>query len=261
MEKTLWTYLQFRKSAGYPVYLRLQKDELSAKHIHLFEELGFEEMTTFESKKIQLQGAQTKLLTIQLATARITQEINGTDILDQYGSESLSIQYQTPIYLYRKVGLMMMPTNRSLWELALSNELNLNDQMIGLRIILTRFLAQALAAHGVVSYWGTLKDGTLITMKQGQAFGEAVFIDWNKKVIFSNGGETKFNTQLKLLRKDKEFSSSSVMKREELISYMSVSTCLLSFHGITQPMKKSILEMSAYMTGSHQAISEHPFNL
>lgn len=260
MENNQWTYLQFRKSAGYSVYIRLQKAELHAKYLHLFEEMGFQEINQCEVRKIQLHKPQTKLLTIQLATARIGQEIQGTNLLDQYGSESLSIQYQTPIYLYRKVGMMMMPRHKSLWELALTNELNFNEQLIGVRIILARFLAQALADQGVVSYWGTLKDGTLITMKQDQSFGEAVFIDWDKKLIFCNGQELKFNSQIKLLRKDKAFAEAPLMKREELISYMTVSTCLLSFHGITPAMKRSVLEMSAYMTGSY-SISDSHFNL
>ncbi len=105
----------------------------------------------------------------------------------------------------------------------------------------------------------TVKDETVIVMKQLQSFGEAVLIDVNKRVVFSNGGEMRLGSSLKVLRKDVERPASS-MSREELISFLSVSTCLLSFNGISHSMKKAIYELSAQATGSYAA-SENTLNL
>lgn len=260
METIKWTYFQFRKQYDYPVYLRFMQQELNPKFSHLLSELGFNQLTEPESKKIPLQKSQTRLLTVQFASPRLNQQMNGSDLLDKYGTESLSIQANTPIYTYRKVGIMALPTYKSLWDLALHSEISHTDQMIGFRIILVRFISQALADQGVLSYWGTVKDGSIIAMKQLQSFGEAVFVDWNKRVIFSNGGEMKINSQLKLLRKDKDYKASGHMPREEVISFLSVSTCLLSFHGITPAMKRAIVEMSGHVTGSY-SVSEGSINL
>lgn len=260
MENQKWNYFQFRKQHDYPVYLRFKPEELNPKFSHLLIELGFNELTAQESRKIPLQRTNTKVLTVQFASARLNQQLNGSDLLDKYGPESLSIQNNTPVYTYRKVGIMALPNYKTLWDLALHSEITHTDQMIGFRVILVRFISQALAEQGVLSYWGTVRDESVIVMKQSQSFGEAVFIDWNKKVIFFNGGEMKFNSHLKILRKDKEAQASGRMGREEVISFLSVTTCLLSFSGIPNPMKRAIIEMSAKVTASY-SVSEAAVNL
>ena len=260
MQPTKWHYFQFRKHFDYPIFLRFKHEELNPKFSHLLNEMGFNELNDNESKKIPLQRSQTRLLTVQVASSRLQQQMMGSDLLDKYGPESLSIQAGTPVYTYRKVGIMALPVGKTLWDLALHSEISQTDQMVGFRIILVRFLSQALADQGVLSYWGTVRDESLIVMKQLQSFGEAVFVDWNKKVLFSNGGEIKLNTHLKILRKDKDFSNPGSMNREEIISFLSVSTCLLTFHGITPAMKRSIIEMSANVTASY-SVSESNLNL
>src|SRR5690606_27081750 len=153
-----WHYFQFRKQYDYPVYLRFRQDEMNLKFSHLLHELGFNELSQNESKKIPLQRSFTKMLTVQMASARLNQQLNGSDLLDKYGPESLSIQAGIPVYTYRKVGIMAMPPYKNLWDLALHAEISQTDQMIGLRIVLVRFLSQALAEQGVLTYWGTVKD-------------------------------------------------------------------------------------------------------
>lgn len=260
MEAIKWNYFQYRKGYDYPVYIRFKQDELNPKFSHLLSEMGFTDLTEVESKKIPLQRSHTRVLTIQSAGSRLQLQINGSDLLDKYGAESLSLQMGMPVYTYRKVGVMGLPLTKTLWDLAIHPDLSHTDQMIGLRIILVRYLAQALAEQGVLSYWGTMKDDSVIVMKQLQSFGEAVFIDTSKKVIFSNGGVLKLGTSLKILRKDKEVSHSSVMSREDVIGFLSVSTCLLSFNGITHSMKKAIYELSSSVSGSY-AGAEKNLNL
>lgn len=260
MESTKWSYFQYRKNHQYPIYVRFKQNELNAKFSHLLKEMGFSELSEPETKKIQLNKLHTKILTIQEASSRLQQQIYGSDILDKYGPESLSLQMGMPVYTYRKVGVMGLPRSKTLWDLAVHPEISHTDQMVGLRIIFVRFLAQALADLGVLCYWGTVKDDTVIVMKQNQSFGEAVLIDLNKRVVFSNAGEMKLNSSLKIIRKDKELKYGSNMSREDLIGFLSVSTCLLSFNGITHPMKKAIYELSSTASGSYAA-SENAQNL
>lgn len=260
MEATKWTYFQYRKNYDYPVYIRFKQEELNPKFTHLLSEIGFNTLTEVESKKIQLQRPHTKILTVQEASSRLQQQIMGSDILDKYGSESLSLQMGLPVYTYRKVGVMGVPMNKTLWDLALHPEISHTDQMVGLRVIIVRFLSQALADQGVLCYWGTVKDDSVVIMKQAHSFGEAVLIDLNKKAVFSNGGEMKMGSSLKIVRKDKEVSFASTMSREDLIGFMSVSTCLLSFNGITPSMKKAIYDLSSRATGTY-AVSEQVANL
>jgi hypothetical protein len=260
MQSVKWNYYQYRKNHNYQVYIRFKEEEMNSKFTHLLTELGFSLLTEPESRKIPLQKAQTRLLTIQEASSRLQQQINGSDLLDKYGQESLSLQMGMPVYMFRRVGIMGLPSSKTLWDLALGSDLSQTEQMVGLRVILVRYLAQALSEEGVLSYWGTVKDDSVIVMKQSQSFGEAVFIDINKRVIFSNGGEMKLGPTLRIIRKDKDVKHSSVMSREDLIGFLSVSTCMLSFYGITQSMKQAIYSLSSRASGSYAA-TESALNL
>jgi hypothetical protein len=259
MDNVKWGYFQYRKNIGYPVYLRFKQEELHPKFVHLVLEMGFQELTEAESKKIPINRPHTRILTIQCASARLQQQINGSDLLDKYGQESLSIQAGTPVYTYRKVAMMAIPSSRTLWDLAINHDMSQTDQMVGMRIVLVRYISQAMAMQGVLAYWGTVKDENVIIMKQQQSFGEAVLIDFNKKLIFSNGGETRLGSSLKIIRKDKEVNSSHPIGQEELISFLCVSTCLLTFNGITPSMRKAIYDLSAQATASY-GISDNSLN-
>ena len=260
MDITKWTYFQYRKQFDYPAFIRFKEEELDSKFLHLLQELGFSALTEIEAKKIPLQKPNTRILTIQEASSRLMMQINGSDLLDKYGPESLSLQMGMPVYTYRKVGIMGMPLSKSLWDLAISPDLSLTEQMVGLRVILVRFISQALANEGILCYWGTVKNDTLVVMKQADSFGEAILIDVHKRMIFSNDGEMKLGSKLKILRKDKELHQSRHMSREDVIGFMSVSTCLLSFSGITQTMKKAIYDLSISVSASY-AVSESTVNL
>lgn len=253
METIKWTYFQYRKAYGYPVYLRFMQEDLYTKSLHLIKEMGFEELNAIEAKKIELSKPHTRVLTIQESSARLQQQINGSDLLEKYGPESLSLRGGVPVYTYRKVGIMGLPFTKPFWELAVNQDISQTDQMVGLRVILVRYLIQALADQGVLAYWGTVQNENVIVMKQLNSFGEAVIIDLAKGVVFSNGGEMKLQSNLKIIRKDKEVPFAKLMNREELISFLSVSTCLLSFSGITHAMKKAIYELSTRSTASYAA--------
>jgi hypothetical protein len=260
MDAVKWNYYQFRKSYDYPIFVRFKQEDANPKLTHILSEMGFIALSEQESRKIKLDRPNTRILTMQPAGSRLQQQINGSDLLDKYGAESLSLQAGMPVYTYRKVGVMGLPFAKTFWDLALHPDISHTDQMVGIRVILIRFLAQALSYDGILCYWGTVKDETVIVMKQGQSFGEAVLIDVNKRVVFSNGGEMKLGSTLKIIRKDKEVKSALMMNREDLIGFLSVSTCLLSFNGISSAMRRAIYDLSAHTSGSYAA-SESLMNL
>ncbi|MFL5786099.1 MAG: hypothetical protein ACJ76H_15885 [Bacteriovoracaceae bacterium] len=249
-----WNYYQYRKLHDYPIYVRVNADEISPKFVHLLVEMGLSLLTETEVKKISLQKAHSRVLTVQSASPRIERQISGSDLLDKYGLESVSIMNGLPVYTYRRVGLLAMPFGRNLWDLAVSSEISHTDQMVGLRVVLARFLAMALADMGVLCYWGTVKDGAVILMKQSQSFGESVLIDVDRRTIFSQGGEMRIGNNLRIVRRDVEGRHSGHISREEIISSLSVNSCLLSFTGITPAMKRSIYSMSSFVTASYSPV-------
>jgi hypothetical protein len=260
MGQSQWSTFEFRKNGNYQVYIRLKQEDLNAKHLHLFTEIGFSQLNEAELKKIQLNKPLVRILTINKANTRFLQVINSSDILDELGPESLGFYSGNYTYIYRKVGIMLLSLGNQFWDLELTPDLSHTDQMVGLRIMLVRFLAHALSDQGIISYWGTVKDGSVIMMKQLQSFGEAIFIDVRNKVIFSNGGETKFSTGISIIRKDNHLRKNKFMTREDLIGFLSVNTCLFSFSNITSSMKKNIFELSSLSTASF-SFSENEINL
>lgn len=139
---------------------------------------------------------------------------------------------------------MSLPHSQTLWDLAYQHELSQSD-LVGLRIMLVRFLSQSLCELGVISYWGKFKNDILTIMKQGQSNGEAVFIDVQKKLVISHGSDQRLPANMQIVRRDKEVPAPTKMSREELISFLSVSTCLLSFNGITPTMRAAIFELGS----------------
>jgi hypothetical protein len=254
-----WNYYQYRKLHQYPIFVRVSADEINPKFQHLLGEMGFTLLTDVEVKKISLNKAHSRILTVQSASPRVERQIMGSDLLDKYGLENLTIMSGMPIYVYRKVALLAMPMNRNLWDLAVSSEIANTDQMVGLRIVLARFLAMALSDMGVLCYWGTVKDGAVILMKQSQSFGESVLIDFERKTVFSQGGEMRIGNSLRLIRRDVEGKHSPHMGREDLISFLSVHSCLLNFTGITPAMKRAVYSLSAGVMASY-AVSEPVHN-
>jgi DNA-binding response OmpR family regulator len=63
-----------------------------------------------------------------------------------------------------------------------------------------------------------------------------------------------------VIDKDKDVKTAAPIGREELISFLSVSTCLLSFAGLTHAMKRAIYEISANAT-AHYAVTDSPLTL
>lgn len=255
-----WNYYQFRKTQDYPTYLRVRRDESLPKFLHVLQEMGFNELSETESKKISLHRIHTRVLSVQLATPKVQLQLQGSDLLDQYGPESLNIQNGTPLYMFRKVGVLAAPTNKTLWDLALTQDLASTDHMIGLRVLLSRYLSMALSDLGVLCYFGTFKENTVMIMKQSQSFGETVILDQTKKMIYSFNGAHPMPLIIKVSRRDKETSHGQRIGREELIGFLSVSTCLMSFSGISPAMKKMVFELSQSMDASYP-ISETVANL
>jgi hypothetical protein len=238
-----WQYYQFKKKHGYPVFLRLKKSDVSPNILHVITEQGFEILSDVESKKIPIAKPTTRILTLQVAAGRSLSLIQTSDSLDKYGQESLSLYGGVPHYTYRQIGLMNLPLNKILWDFYCRGDLTTTEQLVGVRVILVRYLAHVLADQGVLFYWGTVKGQTVELMKQNQSMGEAVMIDLNKKIIVSPGSELQSMGQVKFHRKDKEFPNLTQLQREDFISYLSVSHCLLGFTGLTPAMKSAAYEL------------------
>ena len=164
-------FFQWQKDHGYPVFLRMGSEMMEGRLQKLIGDLGFIEIPEADHKKIPANRPGTKILTLSRASTRVTQRVMLPDSLDRFGHESLTYQGETQIYVYRRLGMMVFSTASSMWELGLASQLETTEDLMGLRVVLNRFLAWALAPMGVIGFWGVATTEGLVAMKQNQSFG------------------------------------------------------------------------------------------
>jgi hypothetical protein len=249
-------YFQFQKQQGYPVYLRVGKEMLEGRFQKLINDLGFEELSAIELKKIPVQKLGTKVISLSRASARVTQQVMLPDSLDKFGHEVLSYRGEAHVYLYRKLGMMVFSPATSFWELGLVSRLETTEELMGLRVMLNRALSWALAPLGVIGFWGVATGEGFVAMKQGQSFGEAVLLDIDKQLMFSSTGIKKIEGGFTILRADKAGPSARSISAEELISFLSTSNTYLSHLGLPHTIKRAAMKIGATVRGewsSHSA--------
>ncbi len=250
-------FFQWQKAQGYPVFLRIGKDLLEGRLQKLIADLGFQEVPTSEHRKIPLDRMGTKVLTISRASMRVAQQVNLADSLDRYGHENLSYHSSAQVYLYRRIGLMVISPLTNLWELGLASQLQTTEELMGLRVMLNRYLGWALAPLGVMGFWGVATSEGLVAMKQSQSFGEVVFVDVAKHLLLSSSGTQALGAGFTILRADKTGQAGKRLGREELVSFLNTANIFFTHGSLPMSLRKTALELGSTARGewSGQATS------
>ncbi|MBY0516402.1 MAG: hypothetical protein K2P81_05810 [Bacteriovoracaceae bacterium] len=242
-------FYQWQKSTGYPIFLRLSKDLHEGRMQKLVNDLGFQEIAEVDHRKVSVTRPGTKILTLTRASTRVTQQVMLKDSLDKFGSETLNYQGNAQIYLYRKIGMMVFSPTTSMWELGLASSLETTEELMGLRVMLNRYLAWALAPMSVIGFWGVSTNEGLVAMKQSQSFGEVVFVDMEKKIMHASGGSRPLEAEFTILRADKAGPTGRQIPPEELVSFLNTSNIYFTHMGLPQTLKKAALTLGSSVRG------------
>jgi hypothetical protein len=243
-----FSYYQFRKDLNYQVYLRFDDLSFENQLAPVLDLMGFDKVERKAVKEMSFDQQRTRILKVVKATPRITRQIDRKDFSsDKYGPESLSPMGNYEVYRYQGVGMMILGEMNPLWELGLKTSMVSEEE---LRMIFTRFLSFALAAEGVVGFWGVPVDEGFVVMSPKSANYESIFIDLKKNVLITYDAVKPIESELQILRLDNALLNEvKGMRKEALFSFLTMNTCLLSYHGMDSNIKEAIFELSSVSKG------------
>ena len=240
-EDKSFSYYKYRKDLGYEIYLRFEDFEFENLFGETLDVMGFDKIERDSIKNQSFNPRKTKVLKIVKASPRVSRQINRANFENEdYGPESLSSMGNYDVYKYKGVGMMIVGANSLFWELGVRSTENQN----ALRVILTRFLSFAFAPLGVVGFWGVpIEEGFVVMTPKSSNF-ESVFIDLKKEKLLTYDGIKNLATDIQILRLDSTLRNEmKKMMKEELVSFLSMNTCHLSYSGIGKELSEAIYEL------------------
>jgi hypothetical protein len=243
-------FFQWMPELGFPVFLKIEAEYLESRLEKLITDSGFKLLTDDVVKKMPLQRAQARILSLVKASSRLTAEIKKGESLDQWGWESVRFQGNTKIYRLKNIGMMVINPASTLWECGIASELSTTEDLANLRVMLNRYLSWVLAAHDVFGFWGVTTQDGIVVMKQSQAFGEAVFVDVKKKLLIAAGSTKNMTGSLQISRADKPAPTLvKTMAKEELASFLLTNSTYFSYQGLPQNLHRYVHELCLSATG------------
>ena len=244
MEQDNYTYFQYFKGLGLPVYLRLNTVNFHAEFIELLKTLKFHELSSEESEKMLSEFDNEKygkILTIKEASPGVVRQIGLYSESDKFGSESIHPKDSYNVYRYRGVGLMVYGHSFKEWEMGCSEDIGTDGYQLATKMILMRFLSWSLAPLGIVGFWGVPVDEGMVVQKPNESGAEVVFIDVFKRWLYTQDGQKKMKNSFKLLKLDNSLKDRSIkMSPEQFISFLSAHCSYFSYNGMTIPTRQMI---------------------
>ena len=247
MTEKYFGYFQFREELGYPIFLRFEDENLEGELLETLELLGFNKVDRDAVKSIPFQAKKTKILKVGMANARLVKKIQAASLdIRLNENESYSEMGLYDLYSYKSQSLMVVGEQNPLWELSLVSTKN----QFAVRGTLIRFLSLALAAHGVVGFWGVPVDEGIVIMNSANSNHEVVFIDMKISKIISFEGVKELQGDFQILRLSSTLRNEmKKMERESLYSFLSVNTTFFGSKEYLFALNKACFELSNMAIG------------
>lgn len=243
MEEKKLSYYQYRKELNYQVFLRFEDADLEAQLQEALSVVGFDKMDDLAFKTQTFKRYKTKILKISRASFNVARQISQAGAFgENYGSESLSPMGNYNIYRYKDVGMMVYSEINPMWELGLKS----TSDPAALRCILTRYLSFAFTATHteVVGFWGVPVEQGVVLLSPLKSNYEAVFLDVAQNKIISYDAIKPIENELEIIRLDQTLTNKMrIMGREELLSFLSVSTCHMSYSDLDRNIRDAIFKI------------------
>ncbi len=250
-------FYQWQKEHGFPVFLRLERSLMEGRLQKLVADLGFSEVPEADHKKIPLARASTRVLSVSPASARVADQVATPDSLDRFGLETLHPHGAAQVYLRRHIGMMVFSPSSTVWELGLASKLETTEDLMGLRVMFNRYLSWALAGRDVIGFWGVVTGDGFVVMRQGQSFGEAVFVDMANRRVFHSAGSRPMDGVFTIMRADSTAQPGKPLHREELVSFLSTHTTYFSLTGLPANLRRAALALGALARGEWGGLPSH----
>ena len=209
--------------------------------------MGFEKLDREKIKSNVFRRNHTRILRVIKASPKVARQIGSANgMLEKFGPESFSQMGSYDVYRYRNIAMMVTGNHNLLWELGVRSTRDKD----ALRVIFTRYLSFAFAAEGVVGFWGVpIEEGFVVLNPKGANY-ESIFIDTKKNLVITYEGVKELDPEMQILRLDPSIKNEMrQMKKEQLLSFLSIHTINLSYSGLDPAMKKGIFELTQIAQG------------
>lgn len=220
-DKTI-SYFQFCPDADIPVYIGL-KMTFSQFEQNLTEFLTKNNFSQVQEKNIEkeLQRKHARLLWIsQVSKAPLSQIINSR-VTKPSEREDFIPARGYHLYRYKNLALMIYNRKAREWRLAGMPDLGHEKNLTATRIVLARFLSQALAPFSIVGFWGITMDKGIVVVKKEESLGKTVFIHLEKNLLIAGNTSFPIQEKLEIIRFDALLKrKKSIMKKEELFGQL-----------------------------------------
>lgn len=247
MSEKTFSYYQYRKNLGYPIYIRFEEAEFEKAFVEVLGILGFDPVPRDEIKNVELNPKRTKILRVIKSNTRISKKISAPQLGDsRFGAEQVSNVGSFTVYCYQHVAMLVFSEATLMWELGVKD---INDQK-ALRIVFTRYLSFALATQNIVGFWGVPIEQGIVILSPKEANFETVFVDLDRSKLLTYEGEKNLDADCQVLRLDSMLQTEMrQMKPEQLLSFLSQRTSLITPVGIQAKMRGIIWELSQLLVG------------
>ena len=253
MSDKTWIYFQYHTATKYPIFLRFEASEFNHEITDLLTEMKFSQMGEKELEdveKVVKNEEFGRLLTIKPASYRVLRQIDSMTESDQYGRESIIPKDGYRVYRHKGFALMVYAMSAKEWELGVSPSFGKEGFKKEFFTIVNRYLSWTLAPFGVVGFWGVPVEDGVVVLKQGEAQGEAVFIDIRDRKVLSFDGYENMSFRFKILRLDKSLKNRNIrMGNEELLSFLSVHSTFFDCYGHSTIVRQLLQTISRITDG------------
>lgn len=243
-----WTYFQYVKEMNYPVFVKVKLSEFDPHLLALLMRVKFSEL---DEKEVE-QAMETlrtnryaRLLTINEATMAVARQIDLISDSDRYGFESIIPKETYNLYRHKGVGVLIYSFESTEWEMGCFSNFGEEGNLSGYCSIMNRFLSWALAPIGVIGFWGVPVDEGMVSMKQMDSKGEAIFIDVKKNRFISIEGHKRLSARFKVIKLDSTLlEENKKMTPAQLLSYLSSTCTYMDYFGHSVPIRQMLLLLS-----------------
>ncbi len=253
MKENNWTYFQYQKEQGLPVFVRAELSGFDASLSPFLKQMGFSEMENQESLALESTldtRFEGNLLTLKIAGPSVSRQINQVAEGDRYGSECITPKEGYKVYRFKSKALLVYSFGVSQWEMGCLSDFGDEAAFSDYRCIMNRYLSWALVAEGIVGFWGVPVEEGMVVLRRKESQSEAVFIDVRENRIFSIDGVTPLKSNFTILRLDSVLKDKNVpMNKEELISFLSVNSTFFDYQGLNVPIRQAIQSLAKVVSG------------
>jgi hypothetical protein len=250
------TVFQFQSACEWPIYLAVRLGEFESGLIGFLTDLGFDLVPGLDELALEkrLQTHQHgRLLQLELASAKVAQQIRSTQETDRYGLESMTPAQGYKIYRYKGRALMIVSFGAETWRAGVFRDFGhepttqAND-----RVVVNRYLAWALSSFGVVGFFGKLDGHQTTLLKPIDSAGHAVYWDWAEQRLVAGGSLYPLRPEHIFTRRVLQVRNREArMSGEELLSALSTHTTYLSYEGLSVSVRQSLQAMAKSIEGRH----------